>query len=147
MQPAHFTINVPHVVHETIDGETILIHLGSGTYYSLEGTAADVWELLDGGVERAAIVASIARRHDADRALVQAGVDAFVQELIDEDLLIGVPGALVAPGSTPPGRVGSPAGRFAAPVLCRYTDMQEFLLVDPLHDVDEGSGWPHAKVG
>jgi hypothetical protein len=30
-------------------------------------------------------------------------------------------------------------------VLERYTDMQELLLLDPIHDVDE-SGWPHRKV-
>jgi hypothetical protein len=31
------------------------------------------------------------------------------------------------------------------PVLERYTDMQELLFLDPIHDVDE-SGWPHRKV-
>ena len=41
-----------------------------------------------------------------------------------------------------------PAGNtaFVAPALHVYTDMQEFMLVDPLHDVDEVAGWPHAKT-
>jgi len=33
---AELAINLPQVVHETIDGETILIHMGTGTYYSVE---------------------------------------------------------------------------------------------------------------
>jgi hypothetical protein len=30
---------------------------------------------------------------------------------------------------------------FVAPVLDKYTDMQELLLLDPIHEVD-ASGWP-----
>ena len=33
-------------MHETMDGETILIHLETGAYYSLDGAGADTWELL-----------------------------------------------------------------------------------------------------
>jgi hypothetical protein len=40
----------------------------------------------------------------------------------------------------PPGRVP-----FTPPVLGVYTDMQEFMLVDPVHQVDEAAGWPHVK--
>jgi hypothetical protein len=36
---------------------------------------------------------------------------------------------------------------FVAPVLRKYTDMQEFMLVDPIHDVDVDAGWPHVKAG
>jgi hypothetical protein len=32
-------------------------------------------------------------------------------------------------------------------MLQAYTDMQEFMLVDPLHEVDEVAGWPHARSG
>jgi hypothetical protein len=33
---------------------------------------------------------------------------------------------------------------FEAPVLNRYTDMQDLLLLDPIHEVDE-TGWPIQK--
>ena len=33
---------------------------------------------------------------------------------------------------------------FTIPELHMHTDMQEFLLVDPIHEVDD-SGWPHKK--
>jgi len=39
-----------------------------------------------------------------------------------------------------------PAGTvFAPPVLEVYTDMQDLLLLDPIHDVDETVGWPSPK--
>ena len=37
------------IVHETIDGETVVINLDSGSYYSLEGSGADLWSRLLAG--------------------------------------------------------------------------------------------------
>ena len=34
---------------------------------------------------------------------------------------------------------------FEAPILQKYTDMQDLLLLDPIHEVDE-AGWPHANL-
>ena len=33
---------------------------------------------------------------------------------------------------------------FEAPILHKYTDMQDLLLLDPIHEVDE-AGWPSVK--
>ena len=35
---------------------------------------------------------------------------------------------------------------FQAPSLQKYTDMEEMLALDPIHEVDEEMGWPSAKV-
>ena len=35
---------------------------------------------------------------------------------------------------------------FRAPSFQRFEDMQGFLLVDPIHEVDD-TGWPHIKPG
>ncbi len=140
-------VNLAHVVHETIDGETILIHLGTGTYYSLEGSGAAVWELLAEGVSGDELAARLGPRYDADRALVEQSVASFVAELLAEGLLAeGQSGS--ATSVRPPDAEGSSAGApFAEPVLHKYTDMQEFMLVDPLHDVEADAGWPHVKAG
>jgi hypothetical protein len=34
---------------------------------------------------------------------------------------------------------------FTQPVLEVYTDMQDLLLLDPIHEVDEEAGWPSPK--
>ena len=38
----HFKINTPKIVHETIDGETVILNLDNGNYYSLAGIGADI---------------------------------------------------------------------------------------------------------
>jgi hypothetical protein len=131
------------VVHETIDGETILIHMGTGTYYSVEGAGSDIWNLAAAGHPKQEIVERLAERYGADRDLVTQGVEALTAELIDEELLISSPN-----GAREPVELAAlDGGEFAAPVLAKYTDMQEFMLVDPLHDVDLAAGWPHVAAG
>jgi hypothetical protein len=147
---AQLTINLPHVVHETIDGETILIHLGTGTYYSLDGVGAEVWALLVAGASAVEVAVRMTTRYDADPALVGRTVGSLVDELIQEGLLAHAP-----PDSAPVAQRGETegeveclvAGPFVSPLLRKYTDMQEFMLVDPLHDVEADAGWPHVKVG
>lgn len=128
------------VVHETIDGETLVIHLATGAYFSLRESGAEIWALLlrEGSVAGAA--AALAARHPAQEAEVVAAVDCLASELLAEDLLVS------GPGPPSPGRpdVDTPpeSARFVGPVLERYTDMQYFLMLDPIHEVDAAAGWP-----
>ncbi len=131
------------VVHETIDGETILIHMATGTYYSLEGAGSDIWNLAAAGQAKSRIVDQIAKHYRAEADLVTRCVEALTAELIDEELLVSAPNRAEEDAELAP--VAGVA--FAAPVLAKYTDMQEFMLVDPLHDVDLAAGWPHAAAG
>ena len=59
----------------------------------------------------------------------------------------GPPGGGAADGRSADGAAAGPgdgAGArapFDVPVLIAYTDMQDLLLADPIHDYDE-TGWP-----
>ncbi len=139
-----FTINNPHVVHETIDGETILIHLGTGTYYSLDGVAAEAWGRLLAGSTEDELVAHVQARYEAGPGEVKESVESLLAELLGEGLLVPAPAGAAPTAEPTEPRQGVP---FLSPVLHKYTDMQEFMLVDPIHDVDAEAGWPHVKAG
>jgi hypothetical protein len=47
-----------------------------------------------------------------------------------------------APVLTPHPENGAAAQPYQEPKLGKYTDMQELLLLDPVHEVDE-AGWPN----
>jgi hypothetical protein len=131
-----------HVVHETIDGETILIHLRSGTYYSLAGTGSEAWELLAAGATRETLLAFGRERYLGDPVEIELGLSGLLDHLLQQGLLVErdeLP-AVERPG-LPTGQVA-----FAVPMLEAYTDMQEFMLVDPLHEVDKVAGWPRATA-
>ena len=144
----HFRVNSPKVIHETIDGEVVMIDFDSGNYYSLDSVGADIWSFIEGGAAVGEIVEAIAHRHKGSRAPIESTVNQLIAELQQEDLI--VPDQTGAPGSVQrleaqgePGLEAEKPG-FEAPVLHRYTDMQDLLLLDPIHETDE-AGWPSVK--
>jgi hypothetical protein len=137
----HYVTN-PQVIHETIDGETIIIDLATGTYFSLQGAAPAIWNGLVAGHSDEQIVASLQSAYTADAAELSEAIRPFLEDLVSDQL--------IAPSqaSGPPAAVSSPSPTaervpFAAPKLERYEDMQDIILLDPVHKVDS-QGWPHA---
>ena len=140
-------INPEDVVHETVDGEVILIALQTGCYYSLEGSGADVWGALLSGRHPAEIASELEARYAAEPGAIQDAVSRLVDRLVDERLVFPHEGnGAVAETNGAGPRAASDAPAFPPPVLHKFTDMQDFLLVDPIHDVSE-AGWPHSPVG
>ena len=40
--------DLPHVMHETIDDEVVIVNLSTGIYYSFDGVGVRLWEWIDG---------------------------------------------------------------------------------------------------
>jgi hypothetical protein len=138
-----FRVNSPKVVHETIDGEVVIIHLDTGCYYSLDGVGAVIWDRLDHGASLGETGAWLGQQYPANQLEAESTVARLVGELQTENLIV----ALNGPTASPNGRVESGAPlpvAFQSPVLHKHTDMQDLLLLDPIHEVDE-TGWPSIK--
>lgn len=139
---AVFRANTPHVVHEIIDGEAILVNMQTGRYYSASEIGAVVWGLIEAGAPVNVIVDRVSARYRGAREEIAAGLESFLAELEREGLIVPHEAAAVRDGAGD-GRDVTPAGTpFVPPVLRAYTDMEDLLLLDPIHDVDE-TGWPN----
>jgi Coenzyme PQQ synthesis protein D (PqqD) len=133
-----FRINTPAIAHQTIAGEMILINLENGTYYSVRGSGAAILTLIDRGLGPAAIVSALRARHPADAARIEFAVTSFLQSLLDEGLISGRDAAGAGDAL-----VGDDAGTgdpFDDPRMDKYTDLQDLLFLDPVHEVTD-AGW------
>jgi outer membrane protein assembly factor BamB len=141
---SRFRVNSPPVVAETLDGETTIVDLDSGTYYALNPSGSFIWDELVRGTEPEWIAAEMSRRYGVAAGDAGRDVDALVSELRERNLIAPL-GADASPPASPEnngtGDSASGNGLYAAPQLSTYTDMQELLLLDPVHEVDE-AGWP-----
>lgn len=126
-------VNQPKVSHQCIDGEVVVINLENGSYYSLLDLAARLWELVAAGWSRTELLELVGATYADENAI--AATSAFLDELVREGLVSDVPTEKL------PAEVALPA-TFAAPLLETFTDLQELLMLDPIHDVD-AAGWPH----
>lgn len=134
-------INHPHIIHEIIDGEAILVNLETGSYYSSDQVGAIIWDGIENGMAVEQIAEAVAGAYTGDAAEIQERVHAFARQLQGERLVL--PGTQAHENGShtiPTLPVDKPP--FVAPALKKYTEMEDLLLLDPIHDVDD-AGWPH----
>jgi hypothetical protein len=144
IQPAstatEFRISGPPIIHETLDGEVIVINLESGTYYSLQGVGAEVWNALASPTSLDSIAGRLAAQHALDAQAAAGAVAALLGQLLDEGLIASIDGG--RPASAPDHVAARlPETLREGLVLHRYSDVAELLMLDPVHDVDD-VGWP-----
>jgi hypothetical protein len=133
--------NTPKVIYETYDDEVVLINMDSGNYYSLNRTAGRTWASIERRATAQEIAQDLRRDYACDGAQVEEEVLRFVRELHQEGLIVPDEEAAPAPAAS---AVAPAAQRhpFDPPVLQKFSDMADLLLLDPIHEVDE-NGWPH----
>src|ERR1700752_3552331 len=142
MNNQRFRVNTPTVTHETIDGEAVIINLDSGNYYSLVEVGSFIWGLVEKGASANELQNVILQSYHGDAQDIDRGVQELLAQLQQENLIVPVDGAGEAfdPAQVPSNNSHEKPS-FNPPMLHKYSDMQELLLLDPIHDVDD-AGWP-----
>jgi hypothetical protein len=138
-----FRLNEPDVVFEAFDEEIVLVNLDSGNYYSLSGAAPRILIDLTDGLSLDEVIHRVQGRHTGEPEVIGAAVAAFVDRLVNEKVLIEAADHQAQPRAASSEAAGDRTP-FQVPVIESYTDMQDLLMLDPIHDVD-ASGWPAAK--
>ena len=143
MNNQRFRVNTPTVTHETIDGEAVIINLDTGNYYSLVEAGSFIWSLVDKGASASEVQNRILQTYDGEAQDVDRGVRELLAQLQQENLIVPVEGSgeAVDLAQLTPASNGHEKPSFNPPSLNKYSDMQELLLLDPIHDVDD-AGWP-----
>jgi hypothetical protein len=147
-----FKVNSPSVICETMGDETILINLETGVYYSLEKAGAAVWRALEKQETVGQITDDLSHLYDASREDIASAILGLVEKMLDEKLIVHCADSgdeRRIEHSSQGQRLKQsphkdPAKKFERCELLKYTDMQELLLLDPIHEADE-SGWPETK--
>ena len=138
-----FKINAPHIVHEIFsDDEAAIINLKTGNYYSLNTIGAEIWALIEKNMTNAQIIETFADNYLTHSIDLVPEISEFLKELKTEDLIIEDNSSEITTVE-----IGGNGKKhtFIKPVIERFADLQELLLLDPIHDVDE-AGFPHKKA-
>ncbi len=64
-----------------IDDEVVVMRLDNGEFFSLAGTAAATWRLIDGTRDRSRLVEALAAEFGVDKGEIAADVDEFLARL------------------------------------------------------------------
>jgi hypothetical protein len=132
----HYSTAVPQTASDVFDGELVIAHYGSGLYYSISEAGALIWQGLRHGLSDVEVSQWLAAHYTAQAGDIPDLVAGFVAQLLAEGLILASAGPVSA------GELAVLTGTtLSTPQLERYEDLQNLLLLDPVHDVDE-TGWP-----
>jgi hypothetical protein len=147
MYADRYEICAPSVVSDVIDGEAVIMHLKTGHYFSTRDVACLIWQGIEEKRSLAAIHDRVRAVYDADASTIGPDIDAFLRELLANDLIRAASDAAESEANAAePGAAETERLAYVAPVLSAYTDMEDLLMLDPIHDVD-AVGWPTRKAG
>ena len=138
-----FKINNGPVVFENYNNEVVAVNLDSGAYYSLVGACSQLWNLIFTNHSVEQISKHFMTTLEGDSELIKSALHSILKQLEEAGLIIEnlstEPSTATAVTETAIEK--KPFNGFEMTV---YTDMQDLLLLDPVHDIDD-SGWPAAS--
>jgi hypothetical protein len=136
----YYKINSPHIVHEHLDGEVVVLNMEKGHYFNLEKTASFIWQLIDSHKSNDLILKELLKAYDGDAEEIMTDLKKFFNFLEENDLI----SRFIPPENFKPQPIISQMSKVAyeKPLVEKYTDMEDLLLIDPIHEVDD-NGWPH----
>ena len=138
-----FKINNGPVVFENYNNEVVAVNLDSGAYYSLIGACSQLWNLILTNHSVEQISTHFITTLEGDSELIISELHLILKQLEEAGLIIENLSIEPSPAISAAESVieKKPFNGFEMTV---YTDMQDLLLLDPVHDVDD-SGWPAAS--
>jgi hypothetical protein len=135
-------IDSDRFIHDTIDGETVIIDTIAGRLTLLVGIGPIIWTRLFAGAQPSAILGEIDDLY-GPTAKQEGGV--FIDELSSAGLLVesGADDDPATPTTSSTAAVQTWPKTYVQPGLEHYDDIADIMTMDPIHEVDTSLGWPN----
>jgi hypothetical protein len=75
------------VVFRDVNGEAVILHLGTSTYFGLDDIGTRIWQLAVDGRTVREICSTLPDEFDAPAGQIERDVVALVEQLLSKDLL------------------------------------------------------------
>lgn len=135
-----YKLNEEKMFFDIADGQAVVINFVSGMYYGTTALGSVILERLVKGCAPEEIAGAVKALPGCPEDF-DAQLNAFIAELRDKEILLD--------GETHPGG-GEGIGDMALVdgfglTLDEFSEVQDLILADPVHDVDVEQGWPIFK--
>lgn len=135
-----FEVNEHLISMERLEGEVIIISFNNGKYYSTEFSGADVLWLVKQKVNPEAWESILATKYGL-QDFPKDEIKAFLDKCVIEGILAETKSPMNNKAVLPD---DFPVLGWETPKLIAFSDLQDLLMVDPIHD-SSLEGWPRLK--
>lgn len=130
-----FNLKTPPCIAELVDDELIIINLDTGNYYNIRGVAVNLWNALLTGSSYQVLLDNNSWSEQTS-TMVKDFIDkCILDDLIEESDALTSQLVQISESSIQEGLA-----------FDKFTDMQEIIGLDPIHETDVKLGWPHKPV-
>ena len=77
----------PDVVFRDLQGEAVILHLGTGTYFGLDEVGTRAWQLIEERLSVSEMCTRLSEEFDATPETIQRDITALVEQLVAKDLI------------------------------------------------------------
>jgi hypothetical protein len=130
-----FKLNSPSVIFDSVDDEVLIINLKVGHYFRLREDSSALWTLILGGNTLKEILEFLSIPESQREEILK-----FVQELVSLDLIIETE-------KTQSPQMNAQSLDCRNLMIEKFTDLEDILGLDPIHEVDASKGWPFSGSG
>lgn len=139
MKLISYTIRQPKIVYEILNFEVIVIDFNTGDYYVLTHAAKQIWQLIEQHMSHDQMVEILSLYYQKEASVLAGDLQQFIDQLLEKGLIE----LKEIEEQRDPILIHSHEKEYFLPRLHAYTDVQNLLLLDPIHEVTD-AGWPHA---
>ncbi|PIZ04601.1 MAG: hypothetical protein COY58_02290 [Gammaproteobacteria bacterium CG_4_10_14_0_8_um_filter_38_16] len=140
-----YKIRQTKIIYEILQTDVVLIDFDTGDYYNLVHVAKQIWQLIEKQASLEQMVELLAQHYQREQATISDDIKHFIQQLLENQLIepiIEAKNTLTLSDIT---EITSHDQHYIPPQLQKYSDVQDLLLIDPIHTVSE-AGWPEKAV-
>ncbi len=136
------SINPANAIYDQVDGDIIIIHLGNGNYYNLTEVGAMIWIEVCKSTSIESLKESLICKYQVSDSQLHSDIELFIAQLQEQELILIEDNDCESVDEIEQ-QIDQIALKLAdrsdytKPELNVFTDMQDFLLVDPIHEVDD----------
>lgn len=131
-----YTLNEEKMFADITDGIAIVINSETGIYYGMDELGTAVFEQLIKGVSEEKILNALQKLPNAPTDTAEK-LEKFITDLLKKELI-------VSSDETAAECTLNTPEEFSL-TLSEYSDAQELLMADPIHEIKEDTGWTPEK--
>ena len=136
-----YLINHNQVSSEIFDSEAVVVNFMTGKYFGMSGSGPEIWKLFESPVSVNDVISILKENYSGITGAQIQEVENFFHALLKEQLIITADREAYKLTPAKPD-TGSDEKIFKSPELEIYNDLQELIILDPIHDTDPERGWP-----
>ncbi len=135
----NYALNEAKMFADITDGIAIIINSETGIYYGMNALGTAVYENLANGVSIEKIAQALKSIDGANN--IDSNLKEFIDAMLDKELIVK------ADDSDNEANIDETIAKEDKFIMTlkEYSDAQELLLADPIHEVKEETGWTPEK--